>query len=132
MKFLKRCAVGLFCLLTVVTAGSLLAQETGVTSENADRLAGSHCFVGDRKPSLQPTIGTPISMTGTPAPWDADPTRNPLGIGFDFHFGMKARGMGTPGFSRVYASFTSTADRPGAFNGQPLPEQNNNLQKLTY
>jgi hypothetical protein len=78
------------------------------------------------------TIGAPIRMTGTPAPWDADPTQNPLAIGFDFHIGMKARGMGTPGFSRVYASFTSTADRPGIYGGQPLPEQNNNLQKLTY
>jgi hypothetical protein len=45
---------------------------------------------------------------------------------------MKAPGTGMPGLSRVYASFTSTADRPGIFNRRPLPEQNNNLQKLTY
>jgi hypothetical protein len=77
-------------------------------------------------------IGAPVGVTGTPAPWNADPTQNPLAIGFDFHFGMKARGMGTPGFSRVYASFTSTADRSGTYSGQPLREQNNNLQKLMY
>ena len=78
------------------------------------------------------TVAAPISLTSTPAPWDADPTQNPLAIGFDFHFGMKSRGMGSAGFSRVYTSFTSTADRPGNFDGQSLPEQNNNLQKLTY
>ena len=83
-------------------------------------------------PAGSTTVGAPISLTSMPAPWDADPSQNPFAIGFDFHLGMKARGMGTAGFSRVYTSFTSTADRPGMFNGLPLPEQNNNLQKLTY
>jgi hypothetical protein len=78
------------------------------------------------------TVGPPISITTSAEPWDADPTQNPFAIGFDFHFGMKARGMGTPGFSRVYTSFTSTGDRPGVYSGQPLPEQNNNLQKVVY
>ena len=76
--------------------------------------------------------GSPIKITSTPAPWDADPTKNPLAIGFDFHFGMKARGMGTTGFSRMYTSFTSTADRRGVYSGSQLPEQNNNLQEFTY
>lgn len=58
MKFAKRCAAGLFCLCSVIPAGSLLAQETGIA--------------------------------------------------------------------------TDTADRPGNFKGQPLPEQNNNLQRLMY
>jgi hypothetical protein len=78
------------------------------------------------------TVGAPIGVTSSPAPWDADPTQNPFAIGFDFHFGMKARGMGTAGHSRVYTSFTSTADRRGVYSGSELPEQNNNLQELTY
>ncbi len=78
------------------------------------------------------TVGAPIGITSIPAPWDADPTQNPFAIGFDYHFGMKARGNGTAGHSRVYTSFTSTADRRGVYSGAPLPEQNNNLQKLTY
>jgi hypothetical protein len=78
------------------------------------------------------TIGSPIEITTTPAPWDADPTQNPFAIGFDFHFGMKARGMGTTGFSRMYTSFTSTADRRGVYSRSQLPEQNNNLQEFTY
>jgi len=78
------------------------------------------------------TVGAPIGITSIPAPWDADPTQNPFAIGFDFHFGMKARGMGTPGHSSVYTSFTSTADRRAVYSGSQLPEQNNNLQKLTY
>lgn len=78
------------------------------------------------------TVAAPISVTSSPAPWDADPTQNPFAIGFDFHFGMKARGTGTAGQSRVYASFTSTADRRGVYSGSHLPEQNNNLQELTY
>jgi len=73
-----------------------------------------------------------IALTTLPTPWDADPSQNPFAIGFDFHFGMKARGMGTPGNSRLYTSFTSTADRPGMYFGQPVREQNNNLVKLTY
>jgi hypothetical protein len=78
------------------------------------------------------TLGAPIGLTSTPAPWDADPTQNPSAIGFDYHFGMKARGTGAAGHSRVYASFTSTADRPGVYSGSPLREQNNNLQALAY
>ena len=78
------------------------------------------------------TVGAPVAITSSPAPWDADPTQNPFAIGFDFHFGMKARGIGTAGHSTVYTSFTSTADRPGVYSGSQLPEQNNNLQKLTY
>jgi hypothetical protein len=78
------------------------------------------------------TVGAPIKVITVPVPWDADPNENPFGPVFDFHVGMKARGMGTPGFSRVYASFTSTADREGSFNGVRLPEQNNNLQEIIY
>jgi len=78
------------------------------------------------------TVGAPVAVTSTPAPWDADPTQNPFAIGFDSHFGMKARGLGTTGNSRVYASFTSTADRRATFGTSQLPEQNNNLQKVTY
>lgn len=78
------------------------------------------------------TVGAPIGITSSPAPWDADPTQNPFAIGFDYHFGMKARGIGTAGHSSVYTSFTSTADRRAVYSGSPLPEQNNNLQKLTY
>jgi hypothetical protein len=78
------------------------------------------------------TAGTPAGVTSTPSPWDADPSQNPLAIGFDFHFGMRARGTGAAGQSVVYTSFTSTADRRGIFGGSALPEQNNNLQKLTY
>jgi hypothetical protein len=78
------------------------------------------------------TVGAPATVTSSPAPWDADPTQNPLAIGFDFHFGMKARGTGITGQSGVYTSFTSTADRRGVYSGSPLPEQNNNLQKLAY
>jgi hypothetical protein len=78
------------------------------------------------------TVGAPIGVTSVPAPWDADPTQNPFAIGFDYHFGMKARGSGTAGHSRVYTSFTSTADRRGVYSGSQLPEQNNNLQELTY
>jgi hypothetical protein len=78
------------------------------------------------------TIGSPIEITTTPEPWDADPTQNPFAIGFDFHFGMKARGMGTTGFSRMYTTFTSTADRRGVYSRSQLPEQNNNLQEFTY
>ena len=77
------------------------------------------------------TVGTPVGVTTSPAPWDADPSQNPIALDFDYHFGMKARGMGA-GHSAVYTSFTSTADRRGLYNGSPLPEQNNNLQKLTY
>lgn len=79
------------------------------------------------------TIGAPIALTSVPMAWDADPRNNPLPLSFlDFHFGIKARGMGSAGHSRVFASFTSTADRPGIYNGSPLPEHNNNLQELTY
>jgi hypothetical protein len=79
------------------------------------------------------TVGPLLHLTSTPIPWNADPSNNPFAINdFDFHFGMKARGMGTPGHSRAYASFTSTADRPGKYKGLPVPEQNNNLQKLIY
>ena len=77
-------------------------------------------------------VGEAVGVTTTPAPWDADPTQNPLAIGFDYHFGMKSRGTGATGQSRVYASFTSTADRLAVYSGSQLPEQNNNLQKLTY
>lgn len=65
-------------------------------------------------------IGTPIAVTTSPEPWDADPTQNPLAIGFELHLGMKARGMGTTGFSRVYTSFTSTADRRALYSGSLL------------
>jgi hypothetical protein len=78
------------------------------------------------------TVGAPVAVTSTPAPWDADPTQNPLVFGFDLHFGMKSRGLGGAGNSRVYASFTSTADRRATFGTSQLPEQNNNLQKVTY
>ena len=78
------------------------------------------------------TLGAAIAITSTPAPWDADPTQNPFALGFDLHFGMKARGTGTAGHSRVYTSFTSTADRRGVYGASQLPEQNNNLQELTY
>ena len=79
------------------------------------------------------TVGPLLHLTSIPIPWNADPSSNPFALNdFDFHFGMKARGMGTPGHSRVYASFTSTADRPGRYTGLPVPEQNNNLQKLIY
>jgi len=62
-------------------------------------------------------VGAPILLTTTPIPWDADPNQTALPVDdFDFHLGIKARGMGTPGFSRVYVSFTSTADRPGVYN----------------
>jgi hypothetical protein len=79
------------------------------------------------------TVGSPIKLTTTLYPWDADPNQGPFNLRFmDFHLGMKARGMGTAGHSRVYASFTSTGDRAGSYKGQPLPEQNNNLQELIY
>ncbi|HET9409567.1 MAG TPA: hypothetical protein VFO39_20165 [Candidatus Sulfotelmatobacter sp.] len=79
------------------------------------------------------TVGAPILLTTTPIPWDADPNQSALPLDdFDFHFGIKARGMGTAGFSRVYASFTSTGDRFGIYKGLPMPEQNNNLQEVTY
>ena len=78
-------------------------------------------------------VGAPILLTTTPIPWDADPNQTALPVDdFDFHLGVKARGMGPPGFSRVYVSFTSTGDRNGIYQGQSLPEQNNNLQKLLY
>ncbi|HXW89681.1 MAG TPA: sialidase family protein [Terriglobales bacterium] len=78
-------------------------------------------------------VGAPLPLTTTPIPWDADPNQTALPVDdFDFHFGMKARGMGMPGFSRIYVSFTSTADREGIYNGQSLPEQNNNLQEVLY
>jgi len=78
-------------------------------------------------------VGAPVKVTTTLIPWDADPnqTAHPVDF-FDFHLGMKARGMGTPGHSRVYTSFTSTGDRRGVYKGQSLPEQNNNLQLLLY
>lgn len=41
----------------------------------------------------------------------ADPTNNPVSIGFDFHFGMKTRGSGNDRLQSDYTSFTSTADR---------------------
>ena len=78
------------------------------------------------------TVGAPVAVTSTPAPWDADPTQNPFAIGFDLHFGMKSRGLGGAGNSRVYTSFTSTADRRATYGTSQLPEQNNNLQKVTY
>jgi hypothetical protein len=78
-------------------------------------------------------VGAPIPLTTVPAPWDADPTQGPLALDFfDFHFGIRARGMGSAGHSRVYASFTSTADRFGIYKAQSLREQNNNLQELIY
>jgi hypothetical protein len=78
-------------------------------------------------------VGAPVQLTTTPIPWDADPNQTALPVDdFDFHFGMKARGMGTPGFSRLYVSFTSTGDREGLYQGQSLPEQNNNLQEILY
>jgi hypothetical protein len=78
-------------------------------------------------------VGALVHVTSTSAPWNADPSNNPFALfDFDLHFGMKARGMGSAGHSRVYVSFTSTADRPGTYNGLPVPEQNNNLQKLIY
>ena len=78
------------------------------------------------------TVSAPVSITAMPIAWDADPSQNPLALGFDFHFGMKARGVGIPGMSIVYTSFTSTADRKAIYSGRQLPEQNNNLQKLVY
>lgn len=77
-------------------------------------------------------VAAPVAMTAVPVPWDADPTQNPFAIGFDFHFGMRSRGTGAAGHSRVYASFTSTADRRAGYSGEQLPEQNNNLQALMY
>lgn len=83
-------------------------------------------------PAGSNTPGAPITVTGTPSPWDADPTQSPLALGFDFHLGMKARGTGMAGMSSVYTSFTSAADRKAVYSGSQLPEQNNNLQKLKY
>jgi hypothetical protein len=78
-------------------------------------------------------VGAPVRLTTMLAPWDADLNQTALATDFfDFHLGVKARGVGTPGFSRVYASFTSTGDRPGTYNKLPLREQNNNLQVATY
>lgn len=79
------------------------------------------------------SVGALVQATNIPAPWNADPSENPFAISdFDSHFGMKARGAGTPGNSRVYVTFTSTGDRPGLYNGLAVPEQNNNMQKLIY
>ncbi len=79
------------------------------------------------------TVGPEVFITGSIEAADAAPTLNPIANGYtDFHFGIKARGMGTAGFSRVYTSFTTSADRQGSYAGVPLPEQNNNLQKVTY
>lgn len=45
-------------------------------------------------------VSAPIQLTTSPEPWDADPNQTALAIDFvDFHFGMKARGMGSPGNS---------------------------------
>jgi len=79
------------------------------------------------------TVGAPIELTTTPIPWDADPNQTAIPLDdFDYHFGMKARGTGASGHSRVYVSFTSTGDRLGSYKAQKLPEQNNNLQELIY
>jgi hypothetical protein len=78
-------------------------------------------------------VGPPIALTTTGIPWDADPNQTALALDdFDFHIGMKSRGMGSAGNSRVYVSFTSTGDRKGSYTGGTLPEQNNNLQEFTY
>jgi hypothetical protein len=79
------------------------------------------------------TVGPIVKVTTAGTPWDANPnqTPNPLEF-FDFHLGMKSRGVGTTGHSRVYSSFTSTGDRRGVYAGAPLPEQNNNLQLVLY
>jgi hypothetical protein len=79
------------------------------------------------------TVGTLAHVTTTPAPWNADPSNNPFALfDFDTHFGIKARGIGSAGQSRLYVSFTSTGDRLGTYNGLSVPEQNNNMQKLIY
>jgi hypothetical protein len=79
------------------------------------------------------TVGPALKVTTAGTPWDANPNQTSLPLeGFDFHLGMKSRGMGTTGHSRIYASFTSTGDRRGVYAGAPLPEQNNNLQLVLY
>jgi hypothetical protein len=79
------------------------------------------------------TVGALTHVTTTPAPWNADPRNSPFALfDFDLRFGIKARGIGSVGQSHLYVSFTSTGDRPGTYHGIPVPEQNNNMQKLVY
>jgi hypothetical protein len=79
------------------------------------------------------TVGKTTLLTTKPIAWDADPNQTAIPLDdMDFHLGMKARGMGSTGNSRVYATFTSTGDREGTYQGGSLPEQNNNLQEFTY
>ncbi len=79
------------------------------------------------------TVGPVVKVTTAGTPWDASPQTSGTPLdNADFHLGMKSRGMGSAGHSRVYTSFTSTGDRRGAYAGSPLPEQNNNLQLLLY
>jgi len=73
--------------------------------------------------------GTPQVLTRL------DPVdRDPADFGAfltDGFLGVIARGTGSPGASRMYVSFDSTAV-PGTYGGKPLAEQNNHIGRLVY
>jgi len=76
------------------------------------------------------TLGTPQQVTTTLDPIDSDPQ----GLGLlqsDVYMGIKARGTGKVGQSRIYTSFDSTLVT-GVYNGQPDNELNNTIDMFAY
>lgn len=76
------------------------------------------------------TVGTAQLVTKVLDPIDG----NPQSLGYfqsDAFMGVVARGTGAPGGSRVYWSFDSTSIA-GAYQGQPVPEQNNHMAEGKY
>jgi len=52
-------------------------------------------------------------------------------VGFDLAMGAVARGTGNTGQSHLYLSFDSISVN-GSYNGQPVPDANNQIQLITY
>ena len=76
------------------------------------------------------TLGSPQLVTRILDPIDGDPQ----GLGSfqsDLFMGAVARGTGTPGQSRLYASFDSTVVA-GTYEGRPDAEQNNHISVIAY
>jgi hypothetical protein len=76
------------------------------------------------------TLGTPLQVTTILDPIDSNPQKLGL-LQSDLYMGIKARGTGTVGQSRLYTSFDSTFV-PGTYNGVPDNELNNTIDKSMY
>jgi hypothetical protein len=76
------------------------------------------------------SLGTPQQLTKVPDPIDNTPAATAL-VQPDYSFGLRARGTGAAGQSRLYSLFDSTVVS-GSYEGKPVPEMNDHVSVVSY